>query len=539
MGPMLGGPVLDVDEVREAIGPVLADESIEKIGQNIKYDILVLRHAGFELRGPLMDTMVAAHVMDSTRRSLKMDSLARDLLNHECIPIDQLIGTGKNQLSMNEVPVDVVAKYAAEDADVTFRLAEVLRSQLQQAGMDELFADLEMPLLPVLADMEYEGITVDPERLKEMEVELSRRSDELRDRIIDLAGRPFNVDSPKQLATVMFDELGMRVIKKTKSGPSTDSFVLSELAIEHELPALVLDYRKLTKLLGTYLKALGECIHPETHRVHTSFNQAGTATGRLSSSDPNLQNIPVRTEEGRRIRSAFVAKPGCVLLSADYSQVELRMLAHFCQDPTMVAAFEAGQDIHRTVAAEVFGVPVGEVTGEQRSRAKTVNFGIVYGQTEWGLAATLRISRTDAREFITAYKARFPKIDEYLRQIVQVAKQRGYVETIFGRRRFISGLNARGPARSAAERLAINSTVQGSAADLIKQAMVNISGRIKSENRPTRMLLQIHDELVCEVPEDAVETEKQFIVNEMAGAIDLRVPLKVDVGVGTNWMDAK
>jgi len=538
-GP-LGATTLDVRLVREKLGPVLADADVEKIGQNLKYDLLVLQNAGFELAGPMFDTMVAAHVLDSSRLSYKLDSLAMEYLRHRCISIEEVIGRGRNQTTMNAVPVEVVAVYAAEDADVTLRLADILVERLTDEGLNELFHRLEMPLLPVLAEMERYGICVDPEALKRMEAELSGQADQLREHILALAGRPFNVDSPRQLAEVLFSEMGMRVIKSTKTGPSTDSSVLEELAVEHELPAAVLEYRKLTKLIGTYLSALARCIHPRTGRVHTSFHQAGTVTGRLSSSDPNLQNIPIRTEQGRQIRSAFVADAGCVLLSADYSQVELRVLAHFCQDPTLIQAFLDDRDIHRIVAAEVFDVPAAEVTAQQRARAKTVNFGIIYGQTAFGLARTLRIPRGEAQDFIARYRARFPQIDEFLASCVAQAKSQGYVETIFGRRRRITEIDARNPQRRAlAERLAINSVVQGSAADLIKQAMLRIAGRIRAERRPSRMLLQIHDELVFEMPADAVDAEREMVVAEMSGAIDLRVPLKVDVGVGANWLEAK
>ena len=538
-GP-LGARTLDVELVRQKLGPVLADENVEKVGQNIKYDIIVLAQADIEVRGEPFDTMVAAHVLDSTRPTYKLDALAAELINHRCIPIEEVIGRGRSQTTMDAVPVETVAPYAAEDADVTLRLADVLAGQLADEGLADLMTKLEMPLLPVLVAMERAGVTVDPAALNRMSATLSVQADELRDRIIDLAGRQFNPDSPKQLGEVLFEELGMPVLKKKKTGPSTDASVLSQLAVEHELPGLVLDYRKLMKLLGTYLKALGQRIHPRTGRVHTSFHQAGTATGRLSSSDPNLQNIPIRTEQGRQIRSAFIARDGAVLVSADYSQVELRVLAHLCQDPTLMAAFHAGQDIHRIVAAEVFAVSVDDVTPEQRSRAKGVNFGIIYGQTAFGLSMALRIPRREAAEFITRYKQRFPLIDAFLQTCIEAAKANGYVETIFGRRRRIPEIGARNPQRRAqAERLAINSVVQGSAADLIKKAMINIDARIRHEGRPSRMLLQIHDELVFETPLSAVDADREMIVAEMTGAVAMRVPLKVDVGVGANWMDAK
>jgi DNA polymerase-1 len=406
--------------------------------------------------------------------------------------------------------------------------------------LQDLLTRLEMPLLPVLTEMERTGIKVDPQRLKSMETELSSLADGLRDRIVELAGRPFNLDSPRQLAEVLFGDLKLPVIKKTKTGPSTDSDVLEELAIGHDLPAMILEYRKLTKLLSTYLIALARCIHPRTGRVHTSFHQTGTVTGRLSSSDPNLQNIPIRSEEGRKIRSAFVAGEGNLLISADYSQVELRMLAHFCQDPRLTQSFQDDQDIHRTVAAEVFDVPVDEVTTEQRNRAKTVNFGIIYGQTAFGLAKTLRIGRSEAGEFIQKYRYRFPKIDEFLQACIEQAKKNGYVETIFGRRRPIGEIDSRNPQRRAlAERLAINTVVQGSAADLIKQAMIRLSARLHEVNSPARLLLQIHDELVVETPAALVEEVQKMMVSEMTQAVKLSVPLKVDVGVGQNWMLAK
>ena len=538
-GP-LGARTLDVELVRRSLGPILADKSVEKVGQNLKYDMLVLGEAKMPLAGPMFDTLVAAHVLDSTRMTYKLDALAAEYINHRCIPIEDLIGRGKHQTTMNTVATDAVAKYAAEDADVALRVADVLAGMLEQQGLTKLFYDLEMPLVPVLTQMERTGILLDRRVLARLESELSKQADVLRGRIIAAAGRPFNPDSPKQLAVVLFDELKLPAARKTKTGPSTDSSVLEELAIEHELPALVLDYRKLTKLLGTYLTALGQFVLPRDGRVHTSFHQTGTVTGRLSSSDPNLQNIPIRTDEGRMIRSAFVAPPGCVLLSADYSQVELRVLAHFCGDETLRAAFAEGQDIHRTVAAEVFGVRPDEVTTDMRAKAKTVNFGIIYGQTAYGLSVSLRIPRKDAAAFIDRYKARFPKIDEFLAQCVSQAKRQGYVETIFGRRRRVPDIESGNQqTRGLAERLAINSVVQGSAADLIKQALVNIARRIDAEGRPSRMLLQIHDELVFEVPEQAVQTEREMIVHEMTSAIALSVPLKVDVGMGPNWMEAK
>jgi len=540
-GPM-GAGVMDLDVVKAGLGPVLAAPKICKVGHNLKYDAIVLAEAGIPLAGIGFDSYLAAYLLDAAA-SGKLDNVALRELNHQCIPISDLIGTGAKAMSMDQVSPADVAKYAAEDAYVSFRLAEVLADRLAAEGLSELLAEVELPLLTVLADMERTGVKVDPQVLKRQELELDKQADQLREQILEMAGEPFNPDSPKQLAAILFEKLNLPVIRKTKTGPSTNASVLADLVgmTRHPLPQAILDYRQLTKLLSTYLRALVECIHPRTGRIHASFNQAGTITGRLSSSEPNLQNIPVRTDQGRRIRSAFVAGvPELVLLSADYSQIELRVLAHFCGDATLVAAFEAGQDIHRIVAAEVFGVAVEDVTADQRARAKTVNFGIVYGQTAHGLAQTLRIPRGEAAEFIARYKQRFPAIESFLNECIAKAKADGYVETIRKRRRPIDQINSRNASqRQAAERMAINSVVQGSAADLIKLAMVRIHGRITDEQRPSRMLLQIHDELVFETPESAVEAETEMIVNEMESALDLRVPLKVDVGVGKNWMEAK
>lgn len=538
-GP-LGSCVLNLEDVRRIIGPVLADPNVLKIGHNIKYDLISLKTAGMDLSGPFFDTLVAAHVLDSTRMSYALSVLSAELLKHKCLTIDQLIGRGKKQITMDLVACGPVSTHACEDADMALRLADMFEGQLAEQGLTRLFNDLEMPLLPVLAEMEQTGIFVDINVLKRMETQLSAQAQALRERIVLAAGRPFNPDSPRQLAQVLFEDLKLPIARHGKTGASTDSEVLEQLAIVHELPGLVLDYRRLTKLIGTYLASLGTCIHPRTGRVHTDFHQTGAATGRLSSSDPNLQNIPIRSEEGRRIRSAFVADDGFMLMSADYSQVELRVLAHLCQDPTLMAAFQNDQDIHRIVAAEVFGVPIADVTAQQRSRAKTVNFGIIYGQTAYGLSLVLRIPRTEAKDFIERYRRRFPRIEEFLQSCIRFAKANGYVETIFGRRRRIAEISTANPQRRAlAERLAINSVVQGSAADLIKQAMVNIARRIKAQGRPSRMLLQIHDELVFEVPQEAIEAEREMVVHEMSSAIKLRVPLKVDVGVGKNWMEAK
>ncbi len=539
LGP-LGARCLEPETVQEALAEVLTDSRITKIAHNLKFDLLVLQNAGFEVSGPFLDTMVAAWLLDSDRLTYKLDALSLEHINHRCIPITDLIGTGRNQVTMNAVPTETVAVYAAEDADVAMRLADKLVPLCKKQGLYELLEELEMPLIPVLARMEQTGIKVDPERLRRMEVELSSTADDLRRRILSTAGMDFNPDSPKQLAEVLFNHLCLPVVKKKKTGPSTDQSVLEELALQHPLPDLILEYRKLTKLIGTYLKALAGCIHPRTGRVHTCFHQTGTSTGRLSSSDPNLQNIPIRTDMGRQIRSAFVAEPGCVLLAADYSQIELRMLAHLCGDETLTQAFGQDQDIHRTVAAQVFSTPLEEVTPEQRSRAKGVNFGIIYGQSAFGLSRSLRIDRREAQDFIDAYNRRFPKIQEFLQACIDQAKTHGYVETLFKRRRKLPDIASRNrQKRMLSERLAINSVVQGSAADLIKKAMTRIDALLAQDNHRCRMLLQIHDELVFEVPQDELENYRDKIIHEMTHAIELDVPLKVDVGSGSNWLQAK
>ena len=543
-GP-LGARVLDRRLVHERLAPALADGAIEKVGHNLKYDAHIFEAADMPLRGPLFDTMLAAYVLDADRGSYALDALAVELLNHEGIPIAELIGKGKDRRRMDQAPIEQVAVYAGEDADLTLRVSQALRPRLASEGLLELFNQVEMALLPVLADMERAGVRVDCGELNRQKVELSKRADVLRDRIVAAAGVDFNLDSPRQLAEVLFDKLKLPQRKMTKTGPSTDVSVLSELAALHEVLALVLEYRQITKLLGTYLEGLAQSVNSRTGRVHTSFNQTGTATGRLSSSDPNLQNIPIRSDLGKRIRGAFVAEEGNLLISADYSQIELRVLAHLCEDRTLMAAFENDQDVHVIVAAEVFGVRVEEVTPPQRAKAKTVNFGIIYGQTAFGLAQTLRIGRREAQAFIDAYRKRFPSVGEFLQACITQARAQGYVETLAGRRRRIVGFDSANPGRRAlAERLAINSVVQGSAADLIKIAMINIHRRLAAEpvragHRAARMLLQIHDELLFEAPAGTAAAEAELISAEMTSAMKLRVPLKVDVGIGPNWRDAK
>lgn len=544
---------LDEATVIEAIKPVLEDPQLRMVAHNAKFDLKVLRRAGIRVTGRITDTMVMSYVADGARSSHRMDALALGLLGLDCISITSLIGSGKNQTSFDTVDLEQAVPYAAEDADITLRLVEPLRAEIEQQGLVSLFDDLENPLVPVLADMEYAGVRVDPDELDRQRDRLVGRLEALRAEIAEASPGPLNPDSPKQLAAVLFnapdDEvpgLGLKVIKRRKTGPSTDVEVLEKLDadpdVTTQLPALVLEYRQLAKLVGTYLVALKQCINPETGRVHTQFNQIATATGRLSSSDPNLQNIPIRTDLGRAIRKAFVARDGFVLVTADYSQVELRILAHLSEDDGLRAAFEAGEDIHRAVAAEVFGIAPDDVTSEQRGAAKMVNFGIVYGITPYGLARRLGedVSVARASQIIGDYKARFTGIERFLEDCVDHAREYGYVETMCGRRRVIHNIDSsNGQERALAERHAINSVVQGSAADLIKIAMINLHRDLPALHADARLVLQVHDELVIEVPQAVADAGLALLVERMEGAMELSVPLLVDASVSQSWFDAK
>jgi DNA polymerase I len=541
-----GCSVLHCDRVLAALKPILEDASVGKVGHNIKYDQLVLRNSGITLRGLVMDTMVAAFLIDASRMQYGIDRLAADLLHFQKIPTTDLIGKGKAQITMDQVEPRKIANYAGEDADVTWRLYELLKPKLDEIPILRTLNDtVETPLVNVLAEMEFNGIGVDPSVLKEQSAVLAVRIEEMRNKVWADAGGEFNIDSPKQLEKVLFTDLKLPPGKKTKTGYSTDVQVLEKLALGAPIARHILDYRSMVKLKNTYLDSLTEYVNPKTGRIHTSFNQTGAATGRLSSSDPNLQNIPIRTDEGRRIRLAFI--PGDakkdVLLTADYSQIELRLLAHFTQEPGLLAAFKNDEDIHKAVAAEVFGVPLDAVTREQRGQAKTINFGIIYGVTAYGLSARIEgLSVAAAKDVIDAYHRRFPGIQRFFDECVDVARRQGYVETILGRRRPIGDINS-GVVnlRNYAERAAINSVVQGSAADLIKVAMVNIYQKLRTEGRPSKMLLQVHDELVFETPIGQEQSEAEFVKREMTGALSdkLTVPLKVDVGWAKNWQEVK
>jgi len=490
-------------------------------------------------------------LLDAGDRNHSLDTLASRYLNHTTIKIDELIGKGRSQRRMDEVSVAKVTPYAAEDADIPLRLMPLLSDRLEEASLSTLNDDVEVPLISVLADMEFLGVRIDPARLVDLSGRYGTRLSELDQEIEELAGHSLNIASPKQLAQVLFHELGLPVVKKTKTGPSTDADVLEQLAAMHPLPAKIVEYRQFAKLKNTYVDALPAMIHPRSGRVHASFNQVVAATGRLSSSDPNLQNIPIRTAEGREIRSAFIpGEPGWKLLSADYSQIELRVLAHFCQDDALINAFANDEDIHTLVASQVFGVQMEDVSPEQRRSAKAVNFGIIYGQSPFGLAKSLGISQDEAAAFIDEYFAKYPGVGAFFDSTLADCFRRGFVSTILGRRRAIQGVRSPESFALASqkagrrqlilpERTAVNTVIQGSAADLIKLAMIAIHRRLKSDTLASRMILQIHDELVFEAPHDEIDLLGRLVQNEMQNVLSLRVPLKVDVKWGDNWAECE
>jgi DNA polymerase I len=538
-----GCKTLECDKVLAALKPILEDPKIQKVGHNIKYDLIVMRAAGIDVKGVVVDSMIAGFLLDASRMAYGIDGLAHDLLNFKKIATDELIGKGRAQITMDRVELARIARYAAEDADIAFRLADRFDKQLDEIpALRKLNDDLETPLIDVLVEMETNGVAIDPGILKEQSLVLGERVEILRKQIHEQAGTEFNIDSPKQLADVLFNKLNLPIQKRTKTGPSTDVEVLDRLSLKHPVPKLILEYRSLVKLKNTYLDNLTQYVSEKTGRIHGSFNQTGAITGRLSMSDPNLQNIPIRTDEGRRIRLAFVAgKPDHVLMTADYSQIELRVLAHFTEEPALMKAFEQDEDIHRAVASEVFNVPLDQVTRDQRGQAKTINFGIVYGVTAQGLARRIEgLNTKSAQELINAYNKRFPAIATFLQKCVMDAQAHGYVETILGRRRPVFDINSGVlSVRNAAERAAINGAVQGSAADLFKIAMNRVFKRLKQDNRPSKMLLQVHDELVFETPVESVEADAAIVREEMTAAMKLKVPLKVEVGWGKNWGEGK
>ena len=536
----LGVPAqLDATLVLERLRPLLEDPAVPKYGQNIKYDYIVLQRQGITMRGLDFDTMVAGYLLNPSRRMNNLDALAREYLNYTPISYEDVAGKGARQVTFDQVDIARATTYSAEDADVALLLTQALLPRLVEHQLEHLFHDVEMPLVEVLAALEMRGVIVDAAYLRQMAQQLQGQMETLLQEIFTQVGEEFNINSPPQLQHILFDVLKLPTGKKTKTGYSTDVSVLENLALEHDLPRLILDYRHLAKMKSTYVDALPQMIHPQTGRIHTSFNQTITETGRLSSSNPNLQNIPIRSELGREMRRAFVAAPGHVLVSADYSQIELRLLAHMSGDPVLIDAFRSGQDIHARTAMEVFGVEGSVVDSDMRRMAKTVNFGILYGLSPFGLAQRLHISNEAARTYIDGYFARYPRVKECLDGILVSARQQGYVTTLLQRRRYLPDItNANRTIREAAERTAINMPFQGSAADLIKLAMVHLHHQIMTEHLPCHMLLQIHDELLFEVPENAVEEMLPRITETMENVWHLDVPLTVEVGQGHTWAEA-
>jgi len=538
----LDAPVqLDRDDVLAQLKPLLEDPRQRKLGQNLKYDMSVFARYGIELRGIAFDTMLESYVLDSTANRHDMDTLALKYLGHNTIHYEDVAGKGAKQIGFNEVAIDVASDYAAEDADVTFRLHEALWPRLQQhASLVKVFEEIELPLVPVLSRIERRGVLIDKDKLKQQSKQISKRLLELEQQAYDAAGEEFNLGSPKQIQAILFDKLGLPVISKTPKGqPSTAESVLQELAVDYPLPALILETRGLAKLKSTYTDKLPEMIDSTDGRVHTSYQQAVAATGRLSSTDPNLQNIPVRSEEGRRIRQAFIAEKGYKLVAADYSQIELRIMAHLSGDAGLIDAFHAGEDIHRATAAEVFGVTRDQVSNDQRRSAKAINFGLIYGMSAFGLSRQLNIARNEAQTYIDMYFARYPGVKAYMEKTRELAREQGYVETVFGRRLYLPDINASNmQRRQYAERTAINAPMQGTAADIIKLAMIKLDTAITAEQRDIRMIMQVHDELVFEVNANILDESVNLIREKMAAAAVLTIPLVVDVGVGENWDEA-
>lgn len=538
----IGAPrQLGTKEVLSLLSPVLSDPKVKKVGQNIKYDYIVLKKYGIEISPIAFDTMVASYVINPSRRTHNLDTISMGYLGHRTISYKDVAGSGKGQLTFDMVDIDTASRYAAEDSFIVFNLMPILEEKLIELSTDKLFYDIEVPLTVILANMEIRGVKVDEKLLSVLSGEFRSKISDLEKRITDLAGEMFNINSTQQLAKVLFEKMGLPVIKKTKTGYSTDNDVLTTLSSEHPIAADVLEYRSLAKLKSTYVDSLPKLINKNTGRIHTSYNQTVTATGRLSSSGPNLQNIPIRTPEGRRIREAFVPEEGHIFISSDYSQIELRLLAHFSKDPALREAFAGGEDIHQSTASLIFGVEPGDVTPEMRRKAKTINFGIIYGISAHGLSQQLGILHSEAQKFIDSYFEKFSGVKKYFQDVMKKAEADGFVTTIMDRRRYLPELKSTDRnIKSFAQRMAINTPVQGSAADIIKIAMINLSRRLGAEGLKARMILQVHDELVIEAPEDEAERVKQATVEEMEGVkgvMALSVPIDVDVNTGKNWSE--
>ncbi len=530
----------DMAGVMDALKPVFENPKIEKIGQNIKYEYIILANQDIKLKGISFDTMVASYLLNPSKLNHNLEDISFEYLNHKMTTsITELLGKGKNAITMDKVDVDKVCQYCSEDSDVTFRLKKILEKEISKKDLDNLFYDVEMPLIEVLATMEMNGVAINRIYLASLSKELDKKLDKLTKKIYDMAGEEFNINSPKQLSVILFEKMKLPVQRKTKTGVSTDESVLTKLAASHPLPKLLLEYRELSKLKSTYVDSLPSLVNPKTDKVHTSFNQTVTQTGRLSSSDPNLQNIPIKTEEGKKIRKAFVpASLANFLLSADYSQIELRVLAHFSGDKNLIKAFKEGLDIHAFTAGLVFGVKEKDVTGEMRAMAKTVNFGIIYGMSPYGLSQSLGIDVDKAKEFIDSYFERYPDVLVYLEGLIEEARTSGYVTTILGRRRYIPEINSQDMRlRQFAERTAINTPIQGSAADIIKVAMIAIHNKLKEYRLGSKMILQVHDELVFEVPKKEMAEMRKIIKDGMEDVIKLKVPVEAHIESGKNWLE--
>ncbi len=532
---------LNREFVLNALKPILENPQIKKIGHHLKYDFEVLSNHGIHLQGMAYDTLLESYVIDSTRNAYDMDSLALKYLGWRTIHYEDVAGKGAKQIPFNKIAIDAAATYAAEDADVTLQLHEKLWPTLKkEPGLKKIFEDIEMPLVPVLARIEQNGVLIDAALLQKQTVELEKRLVALEQETYQLAGNEFNLNSPKQLQEILYNKLQLPILQKTPTGqPSTAESVLQELAHDYPLPKLIIEYRMLSKLITTYTKKLPEQINPLTGRIHTSYNQAGAATGRLSSSDPNLQNIPIRTEEGRRIRQAFIAPKNHKIISADYSQIELRIMAHISNDPNLLMAFEQNLDVHRATASEVFGTPLEKVSAEERRAAKAINFGLIYGMSAFGLSKQLGLNRYDAQNYIDRYFTRYPFVKAYMENTRITAHDKGYVETLFGRRLYLPEINSSQiPRQKAAERTAINAPLQGTAADIIKRAMISLDAWLQQNDIRAKMIMQVHDELVFEVADQAVDKIIDVIRTHMMNAATLKVPLLVDIGCGENWDSA-
>jgi DNA polymerase-1 len=536
-----GGKQLDCDFVLDKLRPILENPKLAKVGQNLKYDMSVLANHGIRLRGIEFDTMLESYVLDSTATRHDMDSLALKYLTYKTIHYEDVAGKGVKQVSFDQVPIASAGPYAAEDADITLQLHQTLWPELEKnPGLVSLFRDIEMPLVPVLSHIERNGVLVDAKMLAKQSTELAKRLEEIKQEAFNVAGEEFNLASPKQIQVILFEKLGLPVKKKTPKGaPSTAEEVLAELALDYPLPKLILEHRGMSKLKSTYTDKLPESIDSDTGRVHTSYHQAVASTGRLSSSDPNLQNIPIRSEEGRRIRQAFIAPKHHKILAADYSQIELRIMAHLSGDEGLLKSFAAGEDIHRATAAEVFGTSVEGVSNEQRRSAKAINFGLIYGMSAFGLARQLGITRHDAQEYVDLYFERYPGVKDFMDSTRESARENGYVETVFGRRLYLPEINhSNGMRRQYAERTAINAPMQGTAADIIKRAMIEVDHWIEKSALDITLIMQVHDELVFEVHKDLVDKVKPEIDDLMTRVAKLQVPLVVDIGTGKNWDEA-